>query len=76
VNFKIPFVVWGVGVKPGASLYRLNPDYRNPGTRRTRYGVRRPPVRNGDAANLATDLLGLKPVAGSQFDADHSLDVR
>jgi hypothetical protein len=76
VNFKIPFVVWGVGVKPGASLYRLNPDYRNPGTRRTRYGVRRPPVRNGDAANLATDLLGLEPVAGSQFDADQSLDVR
>lgn len=76
VNFKIPFVVWGVGVKPGAHLYRLNHDYRNPGTRRTRYGVRRPPVRNGDAANLATDLLGLKPLPGSQFNADQSLDVR
>ena len=76
VNFKIPFVVWGVGVKPGANLYALNHDYRNPGTRRTRYGLRRPPVRNGDAANLATDLLGLKALPGSQFNADQSLDVR
>jgi hypothetical protein len=76
VNFKIPFVVWGAGVKAGANLYRLNDDYRNPGTHRTRYGVRRPPVRNGDAANLATDLLGLPAVAGSQFNADQSLDVR
>jgi hypothetical protein len=76
VNFKIPFVVWGAGVKAGANLYRLNDDYRNPGTHRTRYGVRRPPVRNGDAANLATDLLGLPAVDGSQFNADQSLDVR
>jgi predicted AlkP superfamily pyrophosphatase or phosphodiesterase len=76
VNFKIPFVVWGAGVKAGANLYRLNDDYRNPGTHRTRYGVRRPPVRNGDAANLATDLLGLPAVEGSQFNADQSLDVR
>ncbi len=77
VNFKIPFVVWGAGVKAGANLYDLNRrDYRNPGRQRTRYGVRRPPVRNGDAANLATDLLGLRALPGSQFNADQSLDVR
>ena len=76
MNFRIPFVVWGAGVEAGADLYDLNPDFRDPGTRRTRYGLKRPPVRNGDAANLATDLLGLRALPGSQFNADQSLDVR
>ncbi|HEX6150641.1 alkaline phosphatase family protein [Nocardioides sp.] len=77
VNYRIPFIVWGAGVKPGADLYELNPrDYRNPRKRRTWYGAKRPPVRNGDAANLATDLLGLRALRGSQFNARQSLDVR
>ncbi len=77
VNFRIPFVVWGAGVQAGANLYALNRrDYRNPRRYRTRYGQGRPPVRNGDAANLATDLLGLRAVPGSRFNADQSLDVR
>lgn len=76
-NFRIPFIVWGAGVKAGADLYDLNRrDYRNPVKRRTRYGLKRPPIRNGDAANLATDLLGLRAVPGSKFNADQSLDVR
>ena len=74
-NFRIPFVVWGVGVAAGADLYELNPDYRDPGRRRTRYGAQRPPVRNGDVANLVTDLLGLDPVPGSEFDSRQDLDV-
>ena len=77
VTYRIPFVVWGAGVQAGADLYDLNTsDFRNPGTRRTRYGLKRPPIRNGDAANLATDLLGLRAVPGSQFNAEQSLDVR
>ncbi len=76
-NYRIPFVVWGAGVRAGADLYGLNTsDFRNPGKRRSRYGLARPPVRNGDAANLATDLLGLRTVPGSQFNAKQSLDVR
>lgn len=76
-NFRIPFVVWGTGVRAGADLYALNRrDYRNPRRHRTRYGQGRPPVRNGDAANLATDLLGLRALPGSQFNPDQSLDVR
>lgn len=72
-NYRIPFVVWGPGISPG-DLYSLNPDYRDPGQGRPGYDGPQP-VRNGDVANLVTDLLGLDPVPGSLFDADHDLDV-
>jgi hypothetical protein len=72
-NYTIPFAVWGPGITPG-DLYALNPDYRDPGSRRPGYDGPQP-VRNGDVANLVTDLLGLNPVPGSQFDAEHDLDV-
>lgn len=72
-NYTIPFAVWGPGVTPG-DLYALNPDYRDPGSRRPGYDGPQP-VRNGDVANLVTDLLGLDPVPRSQLDAEHDLDV-
>ena len=75
-SYRVPFLVWGPRVANGASLYRLNRDYADPGTRRTRYSADRQPVRNGDLANLATDLLGLPDVRGSELGADHDLDVR
>ena len=73
--YRVPFVVWGVGVEVGADLYELNNDYRDPGSRRTTYGAARPAVRNSDAANLATRLLGLGRVPGSEFGFDQRLDV-
>ncbi|KAA1427558.1 alkaline phosphatase family protein [Nocardioides antri] len=73
VNYTIPFVVWGPGIQAG-DLYTLNPDYEDPGTGQPAYDEP-PPVRNGDVANLVTDLLGLGPVPGSEFDAGHELDV-
>lgn len=75
VNYRIPFVVWGVGVARGTDLYDLNPDYRDPGRRRTRYGATRQPVRNGDVTNLVTDLLGLAAVRGSGSNRAQDLDV-
>jgi predicted AlkP superfamily pyrophosphatase or phosphodiesterase len=73
-NFRIPFVVWGAGIEPG-DLYDLNPDFRDPRNRRTSYDPERQPVRNGNVANLALDLLGLAGVPGSEFDREQRLTV-
>ncbi|SDK80749.1 Type I phosphodiesterase / nucleotide pyrophosphatase [Nocardioides sp. YR527] len=74
-NYRIPFVVWGPGVARGASLYRLNPDFRAPGTSRPTYAGKQP-IRNGDLGNLALDLLGLGPIPGSTLNSTQSLDIR
>jgi hypothetical protein len=73
-DYRVPFVVWGAGVDAGADLYALNPDYADPGRARTTYAGTQP-VRNGDVANLALDLLGLPAVPGSEHDAAQDLDV-
>ncbi|MDF1606437.1 alkaline phosphatase family protein [Nocardioides sp. YIM 152315] len=73
-DFRVPFLVWGAGVQPG-DLYALNPDYRNPRKTHPGYAAARQPVRNGDLANLALDLLGLDAVPGSELNADQDLDV-
>jgi hypothetical protein len=74
-NYRIPFVVWGAAAARGADLYRLNPDRRRPGDRRPSYRGRQP-VRNGELANLVTDLLGLPAVPGSELNRRQTLDVR
>jgi predicted AlkP superfamily pyrophosphatase or phosphodiesterase len=74
VNYRVPFMVWGPTVARGTGLYALNPDYRNPGNRRTSYSDARQPVRNGMVANLALDLLGLDAVPGSEHDRAQDLD--
>jgi hypothetical protein len=73
-NYTIPFLVWGAGAEPG-DLYDLNPEYRDPGSRRPSYAPARQPVRNGDLANVAAGLLGLDRVPGSRFGADDPLAV-
>lgn len=73
-NYRIPFVVWGPGIATG-DLYDLNPDFRDPRDRRPSYAPERQPVRNGNVANLALDLLGVDGVPGSQFDPEQRLTV-
>jgi hypothetical protein len=73
-DYRIPFVVWGRGIRPG-DLYGLNPDYSDPGDAQPSYAGPQP-VRNGDLANLVTELLGLGPVPGSELDAAQDLDWR
>ncbi|MGH3316318.1 MAG: alkaline phosphatase family protein [Nocardioidaceae bacterium] len=74
-HYRIPFVVWGATVARGADLYALNRDRARPGTRRTTYRARQP-IRNAEVANLAADLLDVRSVPGSEFDARQTLDVR
>jgi len=73
-NYRIPFMAWGPGVPAGRDLYSLNPGRASPGDSRTSY-VGPQPIRNGDLANLATDILDLPTVPSSQFDADGELTV-
>lgn len=73
-NYRIVFMARGAAVDRGVDLYAINPTYKDPGTRRTVYGMRRPPVRNAMVANLALDLLDLPAVEGSEFDVE--LDLR
>jgi predicted AlkP superfamily pyrophosphatase or phosphodiesterase len=75
-NYRVAFMVMGPGVAAGADLYDLNADdYRDPGTRRTTYRAALQPVRNGDLANLALDLLDLDAVPGSEHNFALTLDV-
>lgn len=73
-DYTVPFMVWGAGVANGKDLYSLNKGSRKrPGTARTTYAGKQP-VRNGDLANLVTDLLDLPSVPGSTFNTDQNLD--
>ena len=68
-HYTIPFYVWGPGIAPG-DLYARNPDRADPGTENPGRDAEPPPIRNGDAANLALSLLGLEPVPGSTIGRD------
>lgn len=67
----VPFYVWGPGVTAGVDLYSLNSSHRkNPGTSVPGYGSSPQPIRNGDMANLALNLLNLQAIQGSTINPD------
>ncbi len=73
-NYRVPFMVWGPGVAAGRNLYSLNAAFRSPGSARTSYSGRQP-IRNGDLANLVTDVLDLPGVPGAQFNSRRTLNA-
>ncbi len=75
-DFRADFFVWGPGVPAGADLYDLNPHYARPATtNRPDYSVAGQPIRNGDVANLALELLGLGAIPGSVINPTQDLVV-
>jgi len=75
-NYTIPFYVWGPGVSGGAELYTLNATNRgDPGSIRPAYSEPNQPIRNGDSANLALQLLELGVVPKSTINASQDLRV-
>jgi hypothetical protein len=72
VNYTVPFMVWGPDVAAGADLYAINAAYTNPQRERTSYADA--PIRNGDVANLALDLLELPAVPDSEHNAAQDLE--
>ena len=76
LDYTIPFYVWGAGVTAGGDLYDFNPISRSAPAATANPPYTGPqPVRNGDAANLALDLLGLAPGPGSTIDRAQDLGV-
>ncbi len=73
-NYRVPLVVSGPGVVPGADLYTLNPQYTRPGRERPTYAGAQP-IRNTDIANLVTTYLGLPAIPGSTQNRDQSFTV-
>ena len=71
-DYRIPFLVWGPGVAKDQDLYALNPTFVDPGRSRPGYGGPQP-IRDGDVANLVTDVLDLPAVPGSTLDRPRTL---
>ncbi|NBX26018.1 MAG: hypothetical protein EBQ99_08230 [Planctomycetes bacterium] len=77
VNFTIPLVAWLGRDEAAADLYDLNPgSRRRPGPTERFAPGSLPPIRNGDAGNLALHLLGLPAIPGSSINAAQDLAVR
>ncbi|WP_224981667.1 alkaline phosphatase family protein [Geomonas agri] len=76
LNYTIPFYVWGPDAQAGTDLYTLNQSTRaDPGTTRPAYTISVQPIRNGELANLALNILELGIVPDSTINALQNLAI-
>lgn len=76
LDYTIPFYVWGPSMATGSDVYAINTTSRTePGSTQNPPYTGSQPVRNGDAGNLAVNLLGLGPIPGSSLNFQHDLLV-
>jgi hypothetical protein len=73
-NYRIPFMAWGAGIPAGRDLYDINPAFKSPGMSRPGYEGEQP-IRNGALGNLATDVLDMPALGGSEFNRAQDLNV-
>lgn len=79
-NNQVPFAVYARYAAGGSDLYARSTDYQRPHRNCRCQEQDLPPqrlaqpVRNGDVANVAMDVLGLPPVRGSLWGADRDLN--
>lgn len=76
-NYIIPMIIWGKSIAAGGDLYKMNLGRRSdPGDKQIATGVTKTqPIRNGDAANIALQLLGLPCVKDSMLGCEPLLNV-
>ena len=77
IDYIIPFVVWTGPGQEVRDLYALNSATRaDPGLwQPARNATGLPPIRNGDAGNLALELLSLPPVPESTIGVKQDLKI-
>jgi hypothetical protein len=76
-NYTVPFYVVAPSVPGDTDLYSLVGDTRfDPGTDHVLYSDPEQPIRNGDATNLALELLGMPYIPGSLMRGMHLAGLR
>jgi hypothetical protein len=74
--YRVPVVAWGAGVGRGqGNLYRLNPQFVNPGRSRVADDAPNQPIRLAYLGNLATRLLGVAGITGSSMDPERTFST-
>ena len=76
-DFLVPLLVWLGSDGPSVELAALNADRRAvlPASQYVDNTMSPQPIRNSEAGNIATQLMGLRPIPGSVANGKHDLQL-